>query len=83
MVDQIIELVGDLGKATQKGVAVNESKVELWGLQSTLDGGKAGSRAVSALGFLEAFWLTSSGQGSRDAQSDAGAYTSREGLSTA
>ncbi len=42
-----MELIGDLGKATQKGVAVNEAKVELWGLEHTLDGSKFGPWAVS------------------------------------
>lgn len=44
-----MEIIADLGKATQKGVAVNESKVELWQFQHSLDGGRYGSRTVSDL----------------------------------
>lgn len=46
-IPQVMELVGDLGRATQKGVAVNESKVELWQFQHSLDGGRFGPRPVS------------------------------------
>jgi len=45
-IPQVMELIGDLGKATQKGVAVNEAKVELWGFQHTLDAAKFGPRSV-------------------------------------
>ncbi|WVR06073.1 hypothetical protein IAU60_003101 [Kwoniella sp. DSM 27419] len=51
-IDQIpgvMEVITDLGKATQKGVAVNESKVELWGFQHTLDGSRFGPRMVKDL----------------------------------
>lgn len=48
-IPQVIELIGDLGKATQKGVAVNEAKVELWSMQHTLDGGKFGPRSVNPI----------------------------------
>jgi hypothetical protein len=51
-IPQVMELIGMLGKATQKGVAVNESKVELWTFQHSLDGGKFGSRAVKDLDLL-------------------------------
>ena len=47
-----MEIIGDLGKATQKGVAVNESKVELWTFQHSLDGSKYGPRAVKDLDLL-------------------------------
>jgi hypothetical protein len=46
-IPQVMELIGDLGKATQKGVAVNEAKVELWTFQHSLDGTKFGPRVVS------------------------------------
>jgi hypothetical protein len=46
-IPQILDLISQLGKATQKGVAVNESKVELWQFQHSLDGGKHGYRSVS------------------------------------
>jgi hypothetical protein len=48
-IPQVIELISDLGKATQKGVAVNESKVELWTYQHSLDGSRYGPRIVSAM----------------------------------
>ena len=51
-IPQVMELIGDLGKATQKGVSVNESKVELWQFQHSLDGGRFGSRAVKDLDLL-------------------------------
>lgn len=47
-----MEIIGDLGKATQKGVAVNESKVELWQYQHSLDGGRFGPRTVKDLDLL-------------------------------
>lgn len=46
-IPQVMELIDQLAKATQKGVAVNEAKVELWQFEHSLDGGKFGSRAVS------------------------------------
>ncbi|WVQ82680.1 hypothetical protein IAT38_004812 [Cryptococcus sp. DSM 104549] len=46
---QVMEIITELGKATQKGVAVNESKVELWGFQHTLDGSRFGPRMVKDL----------------------------------
>jgi hypothetical protein len=46
-IPQVMEVIGDLAKATQKGVAVNESKVELWTFQHSLDGTKFGPRVVS------------------------------------
>ncbi|OCF37676.1 hypothetical protein I316_00803 [Kwoniella heveanensis BCC8398] len=48
-IPQVMEVITDLGKATQKGVAVNESKVELWGFQHTLDGSRFGPRMVKDL----------------------------------
>jgi hypothetical protein len=51
-IPQAMEIIGDLGKATQKGVAVNESKVELWTFQHSLDGSKYGPRAVKDLDLL-------------------------------
>nr|XP_019015157.1 uncharacterized protein I206_01245 [Kwoniella pini CBS 10737]OCF53938.1 hypothetical protein I206_01245 [Kwoniella pini CBS 10737] len=45
----VMEVITDLGKATQKGVAVNESKVELWGFQHTLDGSRFWPRMVKDL----------------------------------
>lgn len=54
-IPQVMELIGDLGKATQKGVAVNESKVELWTFQHSLDGGKFGTRSVKDLDLLNPF----------------------------
>ncbi|WRT64361.1 uncharacterized protein IL334_001293 [Kwoniella shivajii] len=45
----VMEVITDLGKSTQKGVAVNESKVELWGFQHTLDGSRFGPRMVKDL----------------------------------
>jgi hypothetical protein len=47
-----MEIIGDLGKATQKGVAVNESKVELWTFQHSLDGTKFGPRSIKDLDLL-------------------------------
>lgn len=47
-----MEIIGDLGKATQKGVAVNESKVELWTFQHSLDGSKFGPRSIRDLDLL-------------------------------
>ncbi|KAK4686044.1 RHO1 GDP-GTP exchange protein 1/2, partial [Tremellales sp. Uapishka_1] len=52
MIPQILELIADLGKATQKGVAVTESKLELTGFQQSLDGGRFGYRAVKDLDLL-------------------------------
>lgn len=51
-IPQVMELIGLLGKATQKGVAVNESKVELWTFHHSLDGGKFGTRAVKDLDLM-------------------------------
>lgn len=51
-IPQAMEIIGDLGKATQKGVAVNESKVELWTFQHTLDGSKFGPRLIKDLDLL-------------------------------
>lgn len=51
-IPQAMEIIGDLGKATQKGVAVNESKVELWTFQHSLDGSKFGHRSVKDLDLL-------------------------------
>jgi hypothetical protein len=51
-IPQAMEIIGDLGKATQKGVAVNESKVELWTFQHSLDGTKFGPRSVKDLDLL-------------------------------
>ncbi|WVF70262.1 hypothetical protein IAT40_005051 [Kwoniella sp. CBS 6097] len=48
-IPQVMEVITDLGKSTQKGVAVNESKVELWGFQHTLDGSRFGPRMVKDL----------------------------------
>ncbi|ODO05898.1 hypothetical protein I350_04959 [Cryptococcus amylolentus CBS 6273] len=48
-IPQVMEVIADLGKATQKGVAVNEAKVELWGFQKTLDGGRFGRKMVDDL----------------------------------
>ncbi|WVQ97641.1 hypothetical protein IAU59_004755 [Kwoniella sp. CBS 9459] len=48
-IPQVMEVITDLGKATQKGVAVNESKVGLWGFQHTLDGSRFGPRMVKDL----------------------------------
>nr|XP_019049461.1 hypothetical protein I302_03250 [Kwoniella bestiolae CBS 10118]OCF28391.1 hypothetical protein I302_03250 [Kwoniella bestiolae CBS 10118] len=48
-IPQVMEVITDLGKATQKGVAVNESKVELWGFQHTLDGSRFWPRMVKDL----------------------------------
>jgi hypothetical protein len=51
-IPQVMELIADLGRATQKGVAVNNAKVELWTFQHSLDGGKFGSRSVRDLDLL-------------------------------
>ena len=51
-IPQIIDLIDNLAKAGQKGVAVNQSKVELWHMKTTLDGGKFGPRAVKDLDLL-------------------------------
>lgn len=51
-IPQVMEIIADLGKATQKGVAVNESKVELWQFQRSLDGGRFGPRIVQDLDLL-------------------------------
>ncbi|WVN89138.1 uncharacterized protein L203_104354 [Cryptococcus depauperatus CBS 7841] len=48
-IPQVIEVISDLAKATQKGVALNEAKVELWGMQKTLDGSRFGPRMVRDL----------------------------------
>lgn len=47
-----MEIIGDLGKSTQKGVANNESRVELWTFQHTLDGSKIGPRVIHDLDLL-------------------------------
>lgn len=52
-IPQAMEIIGDLGKATQKGVAVNESKVELWTFQHSLDGSKFGPRSIKDLDLLD------------------------------
>ncbi|KIR27861.1 hypothetical protein I309_03181 [Cryptococcus deuterogattii LA55] len=44
-----MEVIAGLGKAIQKGVISNESKVELWDLQRTLDGSKISPRTVADL----------------------------------
>jgi hypothetical protein len=49
-----MELIGDLGKATQKGVTVNEAKVELWTFQHSLDGSRFGPRVVRVPGRIPA-----------------------------
>lgn len=49
IIPQVIELISDLGKSTQKGVVVNESKVDLWEFQRWLDGGKYGTRVIKDL----------------------------------
>lgn len=51
-IPQVMEIIGDLGKATQKGVAVNEAKVELWQYHHSLDGGRYGPRVVKDLDLL-------------------------------
>ncbi|ORX37372.1 Dbl homology domain-containing protein [Kockovaella imperatae] len=51
-IPQVIDLIKDLGRATQKGVAVNESKVELWTYQHSLDGSRFGVRVVRDLDLL-------------------------------
>lgn len=48
-----MEIIDDLAKATQKGVAVNESKVELWTFQYSLDGSKFGPRSIKDLDLLD------------------------------
>ena len=57
-IPQVIDLVKDLGRATQKGVAVNESKVELWTYQHSLDGSRFGVRVVSLLLMMLCHLLT-------------------------
>lgn len=51
-IPQIIDLIDSLAKAGQKGVTINTAKVELRHLNTTLDGGKFGSRAVKELDLL-------------------------------
>lgn len=46
-IPQLLEIIDNLAKATERGVEVNEAKVALWKLKATLDGGKFGTRAVS------------------------------------
>ncbi|KAL7421168.1 Rho guanine nucleotide exchange factor [Cryptotrichosporon argae] len=49
-IPQVLELIADLGRATQKGVAVNEAKVDLWKYQDSLvDRSKPDSRVVKDL----------------------------------
>nr|KIR45931.1 hypothetical protein I312_04901 [Cryptococcus bacillisporus CA1280] len=48
-IPQVMEVIAGLGKAIQKGVISNESKVELWDLQRTLDGSKISPRTVADL----------------------------------
>lgn len=47
-----MDIIADLAKATQKGVAVNNAKVELWQFQHSLDGGRFGPRTVKDLDLL-------------------------------
>lgn len=51
-IPQVIDLTESLAKAGNKGVAVNEAKVALWALKTTLDGGKLGNRVVRDLDLL-------------------------------
>ena len=51
-IPQVIDLIKDLGRATETGVAINESKVELWTYQHSLDGSKFGPRTVKDLDLL-------------------------------
>ncbi|OXG26963.1 hypothetical protein C359_04993 [Cryptococcus neoformans Bt120] len=48
-IPQVMEVIASLGKAIQKGVISNESKVELWAMQRTLDGSKISPRTVADL----------------------------------
>lgn len=51
-IPQIVDLVDNVGKAGQKGVAVNTAKVELWHLKTTLDKGKFSNRTLKELDLL-------------------------------
>lgn len=51
-IPQVMEIIDLLAKATQKGVAVNEAKVQLWQYQHSLDGGRFGPRTVKDLDLL-------------------------------
>lgn len=51
-IPQILDLVGDLAKAINKATAINDAKVKLWQLKTSLDGGKFGPHAVKELDLL-------------------------------
>ncbi|EIW72389.1 hypothetical protein TREMEDRAFT_10950, partial [Tremella mesenterica DSM 1558] len=52
-IPQVMELIDNLGKATQTGVAINELKVELLEFSRSLDGSKFGPRTVKDLDLLD------------------------------
>lgn len=51
-IPQILDLVATLAKAIDKATAINDAKVKLWQLKTSLDGGKFGPHAVKELDLL-------------------------------
>lgn len=51
-IPQIQDLIANLSKAIDKATAINSAKVALWGLKTSLDGGKFGPHAVKELDLL-------------------------------
>lgn len=52
-IPQVMEVIHNLAQAGQKGVDINNAKVQLWDLKTTLDGGKFGPRVVRDLDLLQ------------------------------
>lgn len=74
-IPRVKKLIDGLAKATQKGVAASEGKVQLWRLQHTLDGSQVSPPALWLSQHRRSAPLIPSGRGSRSAQPHAEAHS--------